>query len=180
MKKPVFRPHKRPLRLAFLAAALFLGATGVFFNTRNASGATTAELCDQPFAKYYCSKVDYVSDPSPQGDWVIATRWVRGGVDGGADRWHVNMVNDWEWINNQWNLTWNCWDCTNWETNVPLGPWQSVGPSRNVVWGTAVQFQTEYIEFTPPGEPNNVWCSGVMEHYLWNGTSFETSPAVCY
>lgn len=156
---------RKSLFLAFFVLTLL--AIYMLFFSQEVYARTTAQLCDSG-AKYWCGKVDY---SSRTGGWTINTRWWEGGWGyGGARSYQLWLSRDWESINNTWVNTWACAKpCSAWyDGNGGLDRWRTIGPSRNVVTWTTVQYQEQYFDC---GGGCHYWCEPLQEHYLWNASS---------
>lgn len=138
----------------------------------------TQRLCDSN-QKYYCSRVNYVAYGS---GWKINKRQFWGGYGQnapgqtlGADEWRLWFSRDWQYINGDWQIRWECrGSCDQWHSNpLPgvegpfnVGPTGDPGGLRN--YNTVVQFQHQYYQHNP----SRVYCQGIEEHTLANGESY--------
>jgi len=136
------------------------------------SATTTPQVCDY-YVKYYCTKVTYTSDP---GGWKITDRFYRGGIDGGADIWQTYWTKDMEKINGVWGVS-ETWGQGSWYGNVALSSWYTRGADRVRVNYSMVQFRIRFQECI--GMDCWYWCSGYLQHQLWNNLSDEFGTAAC-
>ncbi len=162
----IFLFGRRALLLGLLISTTL--AAGMVIFTQSVSAQQTPVLCDSN-GKYWCGKVSYTSIAT---GWTINTRWWEGGWGfGGALSYQLWLSRDWEWKNNAWQNTWGCPKPCSGEFNGSggLDQWRTIGPVRNVVTNTTVQFQERYFDC---GGGCHYWCEPLQEHYLWNNTNF--------
>lgn len=134
----------------------------------------TPVVCDTPFAKYGCSRVEYTASG---GGWEIQNRKWQGAIDGGADQWQAYWTKDWEYVNGSWVFR-EKFGPSSWRTNVTMSQWyQWANDNRPRITNTLVWHKFRYQECAPDCY---YWCSQIHEHRLWNNTSIELSnPANC-
>lgn len=128
---------------------------------------TTTTICDQNSpAKYWCSRVQYTSRT---GGWTITDREYKGAIDGGAQKWQLYWVKDWQWNGSSWDYL-GGWGSQPWHTNVNFDGWWTISTDRDVSTQSAVTGQHHYQEYTPDAGWY-YWCSEKWEHYLSDGHS---------
>lgn len=147
------------LRVSILVAMI---AISFLLSSSVALANNTPSVCDSE-VKYYCSYVNY--DANVLGGWNINHRYYKGGRDGGAQRWQLYYARDWYWGGSEWVLQTD-WGQSGWNTNIPLD---------GSCYGS-VTMRTRYYECT---DHCYYWCSNIMEHDLWLGSSLQFGNNDC-
>jgi hypothetical protein len=144
--------------LAIVAAAIL---TALAVQVVSAGSHLTNTKCDPDF-KYHCAAV-YFWDQGPE-QWKVDARYYQGAIDGGAKRWLMSTINDWERpLGGYWHLT-RAWGDPLWRTNVSMSPVYWDGGDHIVVRESYVYFTFKFYEEIPG---QSYYWYGKIECDLW-------------
>lgn len=96
--------------------------------------------------KYACTEED-VTD---YGSYLqVGQRKFRGGVDGGADRWRMEFIQDYADPDGDGWYSWQqTWGPSGWATNFSLSPWYTLGPVSNYYADIFLWYRHQFEECT--------------------------------
>lgn len=142
------------------------------FNPGRVWADSTPVICDSNSPpKYWCSYVSYVSEGT---GWKILDRFWKGAVDGGAKRWQIHWLLDFDWdsINLKWRYLggWgpHPWP---WPTNITFDRYYTDTDDR-VTTELAIVIGQHRYEETTADTGTYTWCDAVWKHYLHYGQSY--------
>lgn len=125
--------------IAAMVIGLWLGVP-----TPAAHAELTPAICDQPYAKYYCSRASFTRVTS---GFTINSYQHKGAIDGGADKWRRYYVQESAWPSG--TFLYNV-PSTDWKSNVSM-PSSYTSVSRGVTYYQHINahFGFQYYECVP-------------------------------
>lgn len=162
-------------RTAVFSALVVMVVTSTLLGNEAKALTQTPWTCDG-IPKYFCATVEYDNF----GSYVnVQSRWWKGAIDGGANRWQIWWVQDWTKVGGTYNWV-RGWGQGSWLNNVQLStaPWYRI-QGFSINQPALINFRLRYYACDAMGFNCWYWCSPQLDHYLDTNTSAPLAGAPC-